>query len=137
METTDIYAERARREIALEDSAAAEGRIQERAGQLRETAARTAQLRSLAVEHGLSPDASPRALADAMLKRESEFWSGFIGKSHATFPARYAALCAELGLDATKMERSDVWLKMRETGHRLCGAVRDPNTGGFVAEPAA
>jgi hypothetical protein len=136
-DTTDIHLERARREIALEDSAAAERRITDRANALRETEARTALLRSLAQEHGLPADAAADAIRTAMKALEDDFWSGFIGKSHATFPARYAALCRELGLDDTKVERSDVWLKMRQTGHKLCGAVRDPNTGGFVTEPAA
>lgn len=131
MTETD-YLAKAREQIALEDAAAAEGRVQGRAAAMREADERARRHRDLAIEHGLPADATPRQIADAMLARESEFWSGFIGTVGAGWPARYATLCAELGLDETKVEKGEVWQKMRETGHKLCRAVRDPNTGGFA-----
>ena len=64
----NAYEKTARQEAA----AAAEASILARAAELERVDAEKERLAKLAVEHGLPPDASPRAISDAMLDREAK-----------------------------------------------------------------
>jgi hypothetical protein len=92
---------------------------------------------ALAIEHGLPPDASPRAVSDAMALRESEFWSGFLSSGGMMAVRKYRALAAEVGCDPDTCERRDVWAAMRAQGHPLIKATRDPATGALRLPAAA
>lgn len=70
------YVTRARQEAAV----AAEAAIQNRASALERVDAEKARLAKLAAEHGLPPDASPRAISDAAMKREAEHRAAVRGK---------------------------------------------------------
>jgi hypothetical protein len=70
------YEELARREAA----AAAEQAIANRAADMERVDAEKARLAKLATEHGLPPDASPRAISDAAMKREAEHRAAVRGK---------------------------------------------------------
>jgi hypothetical protein len=52
--------------------AAAELAIENRVAELARADTEKARLSKLAAEHGLPPDASPRAISDAMLDREAK-----------------------------------------------------------------
>ena len=72
----NAYEKTARQEAA----AAAEASILARAAELERLDAEKARLAKLAAEHGLPPDASPRAISDAAMKREAEHRAAVRGK---------------------------------------------------------
>jgi phage gp16-like protein len=72
----DDYVKLARREAFT----AAEAAIQNRAAELERVDAEKARLAKLAAEHDLPPDASPRAISDAAMKREAEHRAAVRGK---------------------------------------------------------
>jgi phage gp16-like protein len=59
---------------------AAELAILNRAAELERVDAEKARLAKLAAEHGLPPDASPRAISDAAMKREAEHRAAVRGR---------------------------------------------------------
>jgi phage gp16-like protein len=73
------YVKLARQEAA----ATTELAIQNRAAELERVDAEKARLAKLAAEHGLPPDASPRAISDAAMKREAEHRAAVRGKHGA------------------------------------------------------
>jgi hypothetical protein len=64
----------------LEAAAATELAVRDRAAQLERADTEKERLASLAAEHGLPPDASPREISDAALKREAEHRAAVRGK---------------------------------------------------------
>jgi hypothetical protein len=70
------YVKLARQEAA----AATELAIQNRAADMERADTEKERLAKLAAEHGLPPDASPRAISDAAMKREAEHRAAVRGK---------------------------------------------------------
>jgi hypothetical protein len=64
----------------LEAAAATELAVRDRAAQLERADTEKERLASLAVEHGLPEDASPRSISDAMIKRWEEHRHAVRGK---------------------------------------------------------
>jgi hypothetical protein len=140
--TPDIYEAMAVRQLADEDALARVTRVQERADLLRETAARTAQLRSLAEEHGLPPDASPRALSDAMESRCATFWSRLAAQHGGKLTVPLRQLAGEVGLDPDHLPDPMnpyrcVFDAMRQAKHPLTTARWDEATNQFIRPAAA